>query len=84
MLPGPARHLPPERLVGRMGLGRQDAGAGIGGPARVTGIDHGDPRATGGELVGRREPDQAATGDGHIAGRVRHQRNRTSSSHEAP
>ena len=72
VLPRPARQLPPERLVGRMGLGRQDARAGVCGPARVTGIDHGDLCATGGQLVRRREPDQAAAGDGHIAGRARH------------
>jgi len=74
VLPRPAGHLPPVPLVARVGVGRQNAGAGSGGPAGATGLDHGDLRATGGELVRRREPDQPSAGDGHIDGRGRHDR----------
>ena len=66
MLPGPARHLAPVRLVSCVGLGRQNARAGVCRPTRMPGIDDRDLRAAGGELVRHREADEASAGDGDV------------------
>ena len=71
VIPCVMSHVPPERFGGRMGVGRQDAGTGIGGPAGTARIDNSHPRSSGGQFVGRRQSDQSATGDGHVTGGVR-------------
>ncbi len=49
------------------GGGREDAGAGVGGPPRMRSVDDGHPRAEARQLVGEGEPDQAGTEHGDVA-----------------
>ena len=57
----------PELGVGLVaGRGREDAGAGIGRPARVRGVDDGDRCAQAGQLVGEREADETGADHGHV------------------
>ena len=60
------RHVPPVGLRRPVGVRRQNAGAGVGGPARVAGVNDGDGGPARGQLVGQREPHQAAPGDGDV------------------
>jgi hypothetical protein len=49
-----------------MGIGRQDPGACIGGTTGIAGVDHGDGDPARRKLVGQREADQPAPGNGNV------------------
>ena len=60
---GREHQLDPARIVAFGGLGRQDPGAGGGGPAGVGAVDEQRARAGTSELVGRRGADDPTTDD---------------------